>query len=457
MSKKPKAVLTPEAAAAMDGLAAEVLLDARTTLTVHLRFLDRALGQMLPVASRQSDGGAPEDFRFGTDGRRLYYDAFQVLWDYKEQPNMVAHKYLHSLLHNLFCHRYGCQDLDHKLWNLSCDMAVELQILNLDLPFAEVPVQERQRHELFLLEREDPRFGHMTADQIYRFWKGRELTDAQYALLKEVFSMDDHQLWYRRPDSEGSQTRDPGEEMEKVWRELSRRMQSELELMQKDRKGAGDLVQSLKELHRRRVDYKHFLKRFGQMAETMKVSEEEFDYLYYLYGLEHYGNMPLVEPLEYSEQKVLRDFVIAVDTSGSVGGPVLQSFLQLTFDLLNQDDTFFSRMNLFLIQCDDRVRDAVRISSVKDFEAYTDRLVIQGLGGTDFRPVFEYIAEQQKKEAMPPLQGLLYFTDGNGDYPMKRPPYPTAFVLSDPAFLNDVPPWAMRLTMTEEELEDVGT
>lgn len=456
MSKKEKAVLTPEAANAMDGLAAEVLLDARTTLTVHLRFLDRALGQMVPCASRQSGGAAPETFRFGTDGKHLYYDAFQVLWDMKQHPNLVAHKYLHALLHNLFCHRYGCQDLNHKLWNLSCDMAVEFQILNLDLPFVEIPVQERQRHERFLLEREDPRFSHMTADQIYRFWKHHELNDAQFQLLSEIFSMDDHPLWYGRPDTDTEQTQDPGEDMEKVWRELSRRMQSELELMQKDRKGSGDLVQSLKELHRRRVDYKNFLKRFGRMAETMKVSEEEFDYAYYRYGLDHYGNMPLVEPLEYSEQKVLRDFVIAVDTSGSVGGPVLQSFLQLTFDLLNQDDTFFTRMNLFLIQCDDQIRDAVRISSVKDFEAYTDRLAIQGLGGTDFRPVFEYIAEKQAEGAIPELQGLLYFTDGNGDYPKKRPPFPTAFILSDPVFLKDVPPWAMRLTMTEEDLENVG-
>ncbi len=36
--------------------------------------------------------------------------------------------------------------------------------------------------------------------------------------------------------------------------------------------------------------------------------------------MELYGNMPLVEPLEYKETDRVRDFVIAIDTSESVRG-----------------------------------------------------------------------------------------------------------------------------------------
>ena len=39
-----------------------------------------------------------------------------------------------------------------------------------------------------------------------------------------------------------------------------------------------------------------------------------------------YGNVPLVEPLEYRDDKRIREFVIAIDTSGSVQGDIVQSF-----------------------------------------------------------------------------------------------------------------------------------
>ena len=35
-----------------------------------------------------------------------------------------------------------------------------------------------------------------------------------------------------------------------------------------------------------------------------------------------YGNLPLIEPLEYRETKKVREFVIAIDTSASCRGPV---------------------------------------------------------------------------------------------------------------------------------------
>ncbi|MDE6968618.1 MAG: hypothetical protein K2P69_02465, partial [Eubacterium sp.] len=51
------------------------------------------------------------------------------------------------------------------------------------------------------------------------------------------------------------------------------------------------------------------------------------------------------------------------------------------------------------------------------------------------------------------LGGLLYFTDGQGIYPKKRPSYQTVFL-----FLNDydeskLPPWAMRLQLEPEEFD----
>ena len=54
------------------------------------------------------------------------------------------------------------------------------------------------------------------------------------------------------------------------------------------------------------------------------------------------------------------------------------------------------------------------------------------------------------------LRGLIYFTDGYGIYPAKMPPYETAFVFMKEDYQDiDVPPWAIRLILDEEDLESV--
>ena len=63
----------------------------------------------------------------------------------------------------------------------------------------------------------------------------------------------------------------------------------------------------------------------------MKVSDDEFDYIYYNYGLTHYKKMPLIEPLEYLEFVFLmeKSTIVLTDSGGiqeeapGLGKPVL--------------------------------------------------------------------------------------------------------------------------------------
>lgn len=52
---------------------------------------------------------------------------------------------------------------------------------------------------------------------------------------------------------------------------------------------------------------------------------------------------------------------------------------------------------------------------------------IRGLGGTDFRSVFRYVKKFQKEKEFQNLRGLIYFTDGYGMFPERKPDYETAF------------------------------
>ena len=50
-------------------------------------------------------------------------------------------------------------------------------------------------------------------------------------------------------------------------------------------------------------------------------------------------------------------------------------------------------------------------------------------------------------------KGLIYFTDGYGIYPERMPAYRTAFVFLEEDYRDaEVPPWAIRLILREEDL-----
>ncbi len=102
-------------------------------------------------------------------------------------------------------------------------------------------------------------------------------------------------------------------------------------------------------------------------------------------------------------------------------------------------------------QCDCCIQDVKVIHSEDEWKEYSRDITIQGRGGTDFRPVFRYVKEQQEKKEIRRLKALIYFTDGDGIYPGSKPDYETAFVfLHKTEKMELVPPWAIRLVAEQE-------
>ena len=78
---------------------------------------------------------------------------------------------------------------------------------------------------------------------------------------------------------------------------------------------------------------------------------------------------------------------------------------------------------------------------------------LSGFGGTDFRPVFEYVDDMIQRHEFQNLRGLIYFTDGKGTFPEKAPDYETAFVFIEEGFsIPEVPSWAIRLVLREDDI-----
>ena len=60
-------------------------------------------------------------------------------------------------------------------------------------------------------------------------------------------------------------------------------------------------------------------------------------------------------------------------------------------------------------------------------------LALRGGGGTSFRPVFDWVEEQEIEPRC-----LVYFTDGYADFPEQPHSYPVMWAIIDS---SETPPW----------------
>lgn len=108
------------------------------------------------------------------------------------------------------------------------------------------------------------------------------------------------------------------------------------------------------------------------------------------------------------------ELVIAIDSSGSVDEVVLAQFIGEIESICE----LFGSYSIELLVCDDRVRSHQRFTNGESLT-----YLLEGGGGTDFTPVFEFIEMQ-----LSPPKMLLYFTDLDGKFPMTEPYYETLWI-----------------------------
>lgn len=419
-------------------LGKRVMNYARDSILVNMRFLDVAISA-LELQAIEGTGG------FASNGAKIYFDPVFLLKKYKEEPAFAVRMYLHILFHMIFYHSFRFDKVDSEAFGLAADMAAEAAVLELEMPGMVLLRDEQAKTKLDAIRQE---IGALTADKIYRYLKNFNVGAEERKELSVLFFMDSHEMWKR------------GEELTislEQWKKLSERVQADLKSFSSGKTKSESLEKSLLEAVKDRYPYRELLRKFMVMNEDLQVNDDEFDYIYYTYGLSRYGNMPLVEPLEYKDSRKIREFVIAIDTSASCRGELVKSFLQKTYALLSGEDTFFRKMNVHIIQCDHQVQRDTKITSGEDLDFFLSHEKLTGFGSTDFRPVFAYVDELLKKGEFENLKGLLYFTDGYGVYPGAMPPYEVMFVFPDQGDEGpEVPPWAVKVLLDDEEMEGEG-
>ena len=168
----------------------------------------------------------------------------------------------------------------------------------------------------------------------------------------------------------------------------------------------GALDRLVKDMLEPELDWKEILRRF--VDSTAKNDYQWFP------PNRRYIHTGLILPSLRSQE--LKNVVMAMDTSGSIGDKELASF-EAECRAIIQD----YRANTTVIYCDSQV------NNVEEFDADSDvELHPGGGGGTDFRPPFEYIEEN----GLTP-QCMIYQTDGYCDRFPEEPPYPVLWVLTE--------------------------
>ncbi len=420
---------------------------ASDEITSNFRFLDTALHRLRPSAN--------EELSLATDGNLMLFESNHIIRLYKSDINAVNRAFLHTLLHAVLCHHLTGEGMDRDRWDLACDIAVESVIRDLGVP-------------AFLLKDEKVPDGlyaeignavdELTAENIYHYLRSGNIPTAEIIALSDIVRRDTHSLWYDSDisrDNKDKEKKEKDKERDKKAQEWKEEKKNAVRGLKETSEGeAPALISGIEKIDKSIFRYNDFLIQFGRPKETLKVSNEEMDMIYYCYGLKFYGNLPLIEPLEYSEEHKVRDFIIAIDTSGSVKGRLVQRFVQHTHDLLKNANALDTVINLHILQCDNEIRESKTVRNNTELDEYLANIEIKGLGGTDFRPVFDYAEEQISNGVFGDFGGLIYFTDGFGTYPEHTPDYKTAFIIcrSELDLSPSMPPWALSIALSEESI-----
>ncbi|SDB96285.1 VWA-like domain-containing protein [Parafannyhessea umbonata] len=449
------------------------------------------------------------DAAFATDGRAVSFDVDQALAAFTATREAPTHDLMHVLVHCLMLHPFVGAAVDRAAWDLASDIVAEALAAEVAGPRD----NDRGRRIEAVLDLIESTLGaRVTTERLYHALRRGAFQNAR-ADWQRLFLVDDHASWYPThspqspaqsgaaekdednasegasqgsaptgPQTGGSSDRAPqpaasdyrdgmsdgtdgtdagsrsARKAEEAWRREAKSIRVNLQTLSRKRGSKlGRFVGELEVSTHEQVDYRDFLRQFAVQSEEMRLSDDEFDYVFYTYGLSLYGNMPLIEPLEYRDEKRIRDFVIVIDTSSSVTQDVVQQFVNTTFDVLTSESSFFQKVNVHIIQADQRVQSDTKITSLAELDRWRRNIKLFGFGGTDFRPAFTYVNDLLAAGEFDDLSGLIYFTDGWGIYPDRMPPYKTTFVFYDEDHRPElVPAWAMQITLHPGEFESMS-
>lgn len=440
-------------------LALEIINSIRRKLSQKMNYLTPVIYYLTPLFVEEREAMC-------TDGHYLFLNEDHLIHSYKKNAAKLTQEYMHILAHCILGHIHKRQGTYTDILDLAADCAVTYFLCNT----LEKGAQDDRCLKQFHSREFDQILRNKAVTGVYDYLCQNPARLDEITEMKKSIYMDTHRYWNTlHPAVKAQQQRNANLSSHNEWRHFIEQYQQEIragwdnlrniakELAGKEGKSsfwgnqAGNMGKMFTKAQFNDISYKEFLIRFMREREVSHVDPDSFDYQWYITGLNLYGNIPMIEPLEYREERKLDQIIIALDTSGSCSD-IINVFLRETYNILKEID-FDNRVEIRLLQCDTKIHDDRVIKDIKDIPDFSRGVHIKGFGGTDFRPVFTYIQKLREKGELEKLRGLLFFSDGFGEFPSKEPTdYETVFIMPDSENKAALPSWITRIWLTEEEL-----
>lgn len=426
----------------MKATAPDMDAQAREILDWSRRKLAMALPEFLPAIYLLPLKAAEKPDHLWTDGEFLCYHPETVVRDYLNKKDDIAAQIMHITAHGLLGHIAKRKGQQEALFDAVADAKAAAFVDQLPAHLTPRWDKETQAH----VDALEP----LTLEAAYLAPESREEA-AELIRKSKHLIMDDHSAWMPPPGKEGA-----GRGMAAQWEAAARQVAANIAQSGRSRQYgdmAGALCEEYAPVEESGVSYKEFLRQFCSLRERQEIDPNSISHIWYQVGLSLTGNAPFVEPEELREDAPALDLAVALDTSGSCCGEVMKGFLEELLAILR--DAGGPKVELTLIQCDAEVQKVQTLTKEDIAADILDGFEVYGCGGTDFCPVFDYIDQQHQDAEGKRFRGLLYLSDGCGDFPDKAPDYPVAFLFpKDDDFYGmgwcEIPDWVMQVHITED-------
>ncbi len=401
------------------------LAAARTRLIIDKPFLG-ALVLRLPMVMADPDWCQTT----ATDARQFYYNPeFIEQLTLSETQFILAHEALHCALSH-FARR------DHRIkhrWDIACDYAINPLLVNDGLQPPPGSLYERT-------------YEGMTAEEIYPYIEDNENEET---LDQHLYDQPDDQQRQSDPppeppppQSEKDDEQDQGESPQQQPDEntqgapqpppLSHDEQDNLNVQWQQRlagaaqqamqagKLSGDMARLVDFLLQPQLPWRMLLARY-----MTALARDDYSYTR---PSSRRGD-PAIYPSLRSHQV---DVVIVLDTSGSISQAEMEEFITEIDAIKGQ-----MRARILLHACDAELAEKGPWV-FEPWETFELPDNIDGGGGTDFRPVFNWA---ECLDRTPDL--LIYFTDAEGAFPQQAPYYPVIWLVKG----KHPTPWGQRIQL----------
>lgn len=339
---------------------------------------------------------------FTSDGEKMRYNS-----EYLDRLSVTEVEFVmaNGAMHAVLQHQHRTSGRTKWLWQTATDYVVNGMLVKNGMQPPEYANYESK-------------FDGMYAEEVYEILRAEMMDNSQHSMQEEeqqIRESDDatveslHMQKEYTPDMNAEDTQeeenaDDQEEMKEQFEQIFQKLKRQSNL-------PADLELLVPEYFSHKVDWREFL--YGYIAShaksTYSFTPPNMKYLYrgiYLPSL---------------SSDLLR-IIVAIDTSGSIDETLLGTFLGEVSSLMQQ----YPNYEIDLITAD------AKIQSHKVFlPGETLEYGISGGGGTDFRPVFEFIDREINYPTL-----LLYFTDGDGRFPDAEASYDVLWVMPE---LKEVP------------------